>query len=263
MAAETPVPDAKLAVLQEISAELKKQSELKKEILAEVKPRSWLTTVLDVTKHPILLLALGSVLGTVLTSRYQAREWDRQQHVLQERQKADQKVDAQNQIIEELVEAYAAARNAVRPLFYEDAATFKSKADDRLKEWDKASQKWQVSQARLEQRLADFFKDPNARSKLREVLNLRNPRGNPVFVEVNNVLGTIRQNPIILDQNVKPATTQSPDLKEFRDNIRHNILIPTDEARTKIDELKQLLQTEIHKDLENDDRPSFWSHLFG
>lgn len=243
--------DAKRVIIEEIRAELKTQSGLKKDIVNELKPTSLKTELMELSKHPVLLLLLGSVLGGWLSSCYQQREWNRQQDLLTEKQKIEKKVATRDEVTDSIVEAYSAAEAAVRPFFYENAATFAAAEKDREKEWADASKKWQHARLKLGQKLELHFTSSDIKKKFEEILDL-NKNGNSVFVEVNNALGTVKSAPKVLNESIKPVEKQSTEYTELKKRIRSNVLEMTTQAMVKTKELRDLMQKEIEKELQEE-----------
>jgi hypothetical protein len=239
---------ARHAVIEEIRTELKTQSGLKKDILNDLKPTSLKTQLLEWSKHPVLLLLLGSALGGWLSSCYQKREWNRQQGLLAEKQKIEKKISMRDEVTDSIIEAYGAAETAVRPFFYENAATFAAAEKDREKEWAEASKKWQHARLKLRQKLDLYFTDPNIKNKFMEIIDSTNQNGNSLFVEVNNALGAVKSKPAVLDESVKPLQQQSPEYIALKERIRANVLAMTTQAMVKTRELRDLMQQEIEKE---------------
>ena len=119
---------------------------------------------------------------------------------------------------------------------------------DRTKEWAEASKKWQHARLKLSQKLDLYFADPNIRTKFVEITELTNEKGNSVFVEVNNELGTLKDKPDVLNESVKKVEEQSAEYKELKARIRRNILEMLSQAMAKTRELRDLMQQEIEKE---------------
>jgi hypothetical protein len=240
--------DARKAILEEIRAELKTQSGLKKEILTELKPTDWKTQVLELTKHPVLLLILGSIFGGWLSSCYQQREWDRQQNQLSNKQEIEKKITTRDEVTDSIIEAYSAAESAVRPFFYDNAKTFTAGEADRAKEWNEASKKWRNARLKLQQKLDLYFANPEIKNKFVEIVDLKGKSENSLFVDVNNVLGIMNNHPELLDESSKSDDKQSDEYKALKKQIRDNILSRTTLAMSKTRELRVLMQDEIEND---------------
>lgn len=236
-------PSAKL--LQEILDDLKKQGTLKKEILDELKPRSRGAELWELSRHPIILLILGSLFGGWLSSCYQSREWNRQQLQLREKQIVEQKIATRDAFINAIIEAHAAAESAVRPMFYENSVTFAANEKDRVKTWDEASKNWQHARLKLTDQVERYFKNPEIKAKFLEIAALKNAKGNSLFVEVNNALSQARANPSLLNESEKSFEQQSQDYKDFKNTIRDNVFKLISEAMAKTRELRELMQAEI------------------
>ncbi|MBC8029123.1 MAG: hypothetical protein H7Z16_03350 [Pyrinomonadaceae bacterium] len=221
---------------------------MKKEILAELTPKSFKSDILEITRHPIILLIIGSIFGGWLSSCYQSREWNRQQQELTQKQKVEKKLAARDETIDAIIEAHAAAEAAVRPLIYENMVTFVTNDKDRVKERSEASKKWQKERLRLSQNLALYFTDPAIRAKFSEIIDLKNPKGNLLFVEVNNIVAAAKENPELLDESAKPFGKQSAKYRAFKEAIRDNVFALTPIAMKKTIELRELMQKEIQKD---------------
>lgn len=261
--AKGEAPDPKTRILEEIRDDVRKQSDLKDELLQELKVKSGWTTFSNFAKHPVILLALGSLLGAWLTARYQSREWDRQQSSLEQRHKIEEKIVVRDEVIAAVIQAHAAAQSAIKPIFYEDASTFLAKEPERTKEWDKESQAWSIARSRIEQKLELYFNDSRRQAKLAEILDAKNEKGNLIFVEVNNTLARVRKNPKILNQNIiQDAQKQSQEFKDLKSSIRKNILTPIEQVKIETKNLMQIMQDEIQLDLSKDQRPSFWHRFF-
>ena len=248
---QTGATDAKHRLLEEIRAELKTQSGLKKDILNELKPSDFKTRVLEWTKHPVLLILIGSAFGGWLSSCYQDREWHTQQNVISEKQRIEKKSTTRDEVTDSIIEAYSAAESAVRPIFYENATTFAAGEADRAKEWAEASKKWQHARLKLTQKLDLYFTDPEIKKKFGEIIEATNKNGNSPFVEVNNALGTVKNKPQLLNESVKPLKQQSEEYKALKTSIRENILAMITEAMNKTRELHTLMQREIEQQSNN------------
>jgi hypothetical protein len=259
--------DPKLQLLQTIREDLKRQEDLKREILAGLKAPPKRSNLFEIAKHPLLLLLVGSFIGAWITSRYQSGEWYRQQHVLEQHQQIEQKVLVRDQIVDSLIQAHSAAQSAVRPLFYENAASFKANELERIKAWDKENQAWQTAESNIQQKLALYFKDATAQSKFKEIVECRNEQNefnNTIFVEVNNVINIVRKKPTILNENDQTDfKKQSEEFRKLKTRVRENILQPIETVRFKTKELLEIMQAEIEHDVSSEQPPSFWSHFFG
>lgn len=253
---ETSATEARRVLLEEIRTELKTQSGLKKEILNELKPDDLQTRVLEWTRHPVLLLLLGSLFGGWLSSCYQEREWKRQQDVLSEKQRIEKKASTRDEVTDAIVEAYSASESAVRPVFYENATTFAAGETERAKEWAEASKKWQHARLKFLQKLDLYFTNPDIKKKFVEIIESTNKNGNSLFVEVNNVLGTVKNQPDLLNESGKPVEQQSQEYIALKNRIRENILAMTTEAMGKTRELRELMQREIEQQSSSNNRPS-------
>jgi hypothetical protein len=245
---ELSATESRRVLLEEIRAELETQSGLKKEILNELKPTRFTTQLLEFLKHPVLLLIIGSAFGGWLSSCYQKREWNRQQQELAQKQRIEKKISTRDEVTDSIIEAYSAAESAVGSIFYENAATFKTNEKDRAKEWAEASRKWRDARLKLSQKLDLYFVDPNIRTKFAEIAELTNKKGNSVFVEVNNELGTVKDHREVLNESVKDVEQQSKQYKELKTRIRKNILEMTSSAMKMTRELRDLMQQEIEKE---------------
>lgn len=240
--------DATRTLLEEIRNDLKTQNSLKRDVINELKPSSLKTELLEWTKHPVLLLIIGSVLGGWLSSCYQKREWNRQQDLISEKQRIEKKTNTRDEVTDSIIEAYGAAETAVRPLFYENATTFAASEKDREKEWSDASKKWQHARLKLIQKLDLDFTDPNIKNKFVEIINSKNKNDNLLFVEVNNVLGTVKSQPTLLNESIKPVEEQSQEYLALKERIRTNILGMTTQVMKMTKELRDLMQQEIEKE---------------
>lgn len=253
--------ERKRVLIDEIRTELKSQTGLKKEILSELKPTSFKTEFLELTKHPVLLLIIGSLFGGWLSSCYQHREWNRQQKQLSEKQRIETKIKTRDDVTDSIIEAYSAAESAVRPFFYENAATFKAAEKDREKDWAEATKKWQQAKLKLGQKLDLYFTDKKIQEKFEEIVDLSNKKGNLLFVEVNNALGTVKSKPGLLDESTKPVDKQSPKYIQLKEEIRENIMGMTSEGMKKTKELHDLMQQEIEKESNSDINQDWFWHL--
>ena len=243
-----PTADAKQALITEIRNELKNQNSLKKEVLNELKPSDFKTEFWEVTKHPVILLIIGSIFGGWLSSCYQQREWDRQQVQLSEKQRVEKKIATRDEATDSIIEAYSAAESAVRPFFYENAKTFAMNEKDRAKEWSDASKKWQHARLKLLQKLDLYFTDPEVRKKFVEIIELKNESGNSLFVEVNNAFGSVKTRLLLLNESSKAVEEQSKEYKELKDWIRNNVMAMITQGMAKTKELRDLMQKEIEKE---------------
>jgi hypothetical protein len=235
-------------LIEEIRTELENQTGLKKEILTELKPTSLKTELVELSKHPVLLLIIGSLFGGWLSSCYQHREWNRQQKQLSEKQRIEKKISTRDEVTDSIIEAYSAAESAVRPFFYENATTFAAAEKDREKEWADATKKWQHARLKLRQKIDLYFADPAIETKFVEIIESTNKKGNLLFVEVNNALGMVKSKPTVLDESNKPVGEQSAEYIALKDGIRENIMAMTTQIRGKTKELHELMQKEIEQE---------------
>jgi hypothetical protein len=257
----TESAERKRVLIDEIRTELKTQTGLKKEILSELKPTSFKTEFLELTKHPVLLLIIGSLFGGWLSSCYQHREWNRQQKQLSEKQRIETKIKTRDEVTDSIIEAYSAAESAVLPFFYENAPTFKAAEKDRENQWAEATRKWQQARLKLGQKLDLYFTDSRIQAKFGEIVNLANKKGNLLFVEVNNALGTVKSKPDLLNESTKPVDKQSAKYIELKQGIRDNIMAMTSEGMKKTKELHDLMQQEIEKEGSTDINQGWFWHL--
>jgi hypothetical protein len=246
-------------LLQEITDELKKQSDLKKDILTELKPTSSFQSFLEASKHPVILIILGSVLGAWLSSCYQKREWNRQNAVLtaqqlyarqqekeelSRKQKIAQMIAIRDEALESIIDAHSAAQSAVRPLLYEDAATYMAKEKDRAKEWEKANETWQVARFKLTQKIEMAFSE-GAQQKVKEIAEAKTPKDNFIFIDVSNLLAEARKKPVMLNETRNPFKEQSKEYRDYKEAIRANVLMPIVDVKAKTKELMIILKKEI------------------
>jgi hypothetical protein len=235
------------ALLKEILEDLKKQGDLKKEILTELKPVSRRQRFLEWSKHPVLLLVLGSVLGGWLTSCYQRREWTRQHLVLTEQQEYERKqqqeelkrkqktelmIAIRDEALESIINAHSAAQSAVRPLLYEDARTYMG------------NESWEIAKFKVTQKIEMAF-SADAQQKFKDISEAKTPKDNYIFIDVNNILAAARKTPGMLNETRKIIKQQSKQYRDYKDAIRQNVLAPVVKVKEKTKELMALLQKEI------------------
>jgi hypothetical protein len=160
-------------IKQEILNELRKER-LKKELVDEIQKRSKAGSLTSFIQHPGILLllsfALTGIVGTLLTTRWQRNEWNRQQALQtiewnrqQSRLTQIRNIDHKYEVIDEITRAVGESNAAATEILF----TFSSKAQnlqaskgrERMMLWQQAQQHWQKSVSVIHQKVTVFFRN--------------------------------------------------------------------------------------------------------
>src|SRR5687768_7871400 len=172
-------------IKQEILNELRKER-LKKELVDEIQKRSKAASLTSFIQHPGILLllsfALTGIVGTLLTTRWQRNEWNRQQALQtiewnrqQSRLTQIRNIDHKYEVIDGITKAVGESNAAANEILF----TFSSKAQklqtskvrERLMLWQQAQQHWQKSVSVINQRLTVFFRNPQLLDHLIKIVD--------------------------------------------------------------------------------------------
>lgn len=169
---------------QEVLDELKKQT-LKKELVDEIQKRSKAASLSSFGRHPATLLIIGflltGIVGTLLTTRWQRKEWDRQQTLQniewnkqQSRLVQIHNIDHKYEVISEITMAVGQSNAAASEILF----TFNPKAndllraegsDERIKLWQQAQHNWQIAVSVIRQKLSVFFRNEQLQDHLLKI----------------------------------------------------------------------------------------------
>ena len=193
---------------------------LKQEVLDEIKKRKFKQEIVDelqksdkvfrfsaFAQHPATLLITGFVLtgivGTLLTTRWQRKEWDRQQQSQslewsrqQSRLIQIHNIDHKYEVIDEITKAVGESNAAASDILF----TFNAKAmnlpelkgkEGRIKLWHQADQSWQKNISVIAQKLNVFFKDPQFQDELQKIIDKRDL----IFFNLLELIDRAAENP--------------------------------------------------------------------
>jgi hypothetical protein len=161
----------------QIIAELEKDAR-KKEVIKRLCEQQKTSVLKGILHHPVFLLVLGFGLtgyfGNILASKWQSREWDRQQSRLESARKTETRYAIINDLTKAVAESEGAKSNLVGELADDfnyghllkdrDAAQAK-----RMANWAQARQNWSLAASTLEIRAKLYFVNPEIHSKLVEM----------------------------------------------------------------------------------------------
>jgi hypothetical protein len=177
------VGDERKSLVEEIVIELRKDS-VKEDARAKLKKTDWPASVSKFFQHPAVLLVIGfaltGVIGALLTSRWQRREWNRQHNVeseewnrQQRRLVAIKEIDAKYGIVDELTRAVgsrnAAVTSVITPMTQLSGPELSAAQEGPMNEWQKAVYAWRVSSQTLRLKIAAHIKDVTAANNFKEI----------------------------------------------------------------------------------------------
>lgn len=182
------VPTDVSALKEALLAELRSQRRLKRQLLEELgRPQSRRA---DVLKHPAVLLLLGTLcsglIGAWLTTRWQSREWTRQQEQI----RLQKESEVRHALIHDLAMALAETVTACHDVLAlstwrwtpdRQAAEQKS----RLDYWMTTSRQWRISARVLEQKLRIYY-SAEALTAFEAIVDERRRIGN----DITNLIAT-------------------------------------------------------------------------
>jgi hypothetical protein len=163
--------------IDQVIAELEKDAR-KKEVIKRLCEQSKKSELSSLLHHPVVLLVLGffltGFLGNILASKWQSREWDRQQSRLELARNTETKYAIINDLTKAVAESEGVKTNLVDELidaFYHGQLIKDRDATQakRMANWAQAKQSWILAASMLEIKVKLYFTNPEIHSKLTEM----------------------------------------------------------------------------------------------
>ena len=206
-------PEIEIRTLIEEAAKELQTDQLKKELTAKIqgdKSRS----LGSIAAHPAFLVIVGfiftGVFGTIITSRWQSREWDRQQARLLQIRRIEQKEKIMESLTQTIAENCATTEDvliAFDPGWRTDEPDHEDITKERIKTWrTKGGSDWRVTRESLRSKLDFYFTDPQLMELFEKVFDKNGTRE-----EITTKMG------VLVKQYFKDPNVRSKD--EFQDGV--------------------------------------------
>jgi hypothetical protein len=251
---ETTSPDDdEIRVLIREAVNEIQRDHLKRELLKEIRKEQRKFSFGKVAGHPAFLLFVGfiltGVIGTLVTSRWQKREWDRQQARLIQIRRIEQK----EKIMEALTQAIAdsnATEEDVLIAFRPDWRTIDPRREEitkeRIEAWRaQGGRTWRITKELLWNKLNFYFKD-KASSQLLKTFDVVTDRREGIASSIGGLVAKYER-----DKNVRTDEAFQKKIKE--------IFVKLYENRDDQRRLTNLILEDIQKDTELP--PTLWEYL--
>jgi len=193
--------------------------------------------------HPASLVLIGfiftGIFGTVITARWQSREWDREQARLLQIKRIEQK----EKIMEDLTRTVADSNsteqdvlNAFRPDWRKFDPGRDQIARDRLELWRKqGGREWRIETTLLRNELDFYFTDPASKSKVRQAFDDILKRREKIAERMSYLVVDYTKG-----KDVRKDDASQEEIDAIEDEIKEN------------DKSLEILDTLILQDIQND-----------
>lgn len=181
MSQPTPLgsPESEIRTLIEEAAKELQTDQLKKELAAKIQGDKPSLSFGSIAAHPATLVIVGfiftGIFGTVITARWQSREWDRQQARLLQIRRIEQKEKIMEELTRKVADSDATEQdvlNAFRPWWRIGDQGRDQIARDRVEVWRKqGGREWRIETTLLKNELDFFFTQPEIKSKIRQTFD--------------------------------------------------------------------------------------------
>jgi len=170
--------DIEKMIKREVLEQLKLES-INEEVAKEPQGANAGFSFSQFAQHPAFLVIVGFVLtgivGNLLLSYWQQREWERQQIRLVQIRGIEQKYAVIDEIAKAIGEHNSAAQNVVVVVLrdLDDNTRLNSELPELSKGWDTARRDWRGSSSILKQKLIVYFKNKEARELFESIRDLK------------------------------------------------------------------------------------------
>jgi hypothetical protein len=218
-------------------------SENRRAVGAEKSTSKLKTSVANFFAHPASLVLIGfictGIFGTVITARWQSREWDRQQARLLQIKRIEQK----EKIMEDLTRTVADSNsteqdvlNALRPYWRIGDPGRDQIAKDRLEVWRKqGGREWRIETTLLRNELDFYFTDPASKSKVRQAFDDILKRREKIAERMSYLVVDYTKG-----KDVRTDDASQDEINDIESEIKEN------------DKSLEILDTLILQDIQND-----------
>jgi hypothetical protein len=174
MSQQTPVPESEIEILIEQAAKELQIDQLKKELIANIRKDKSQKSFSAMAAHPATLVIIGflftGIFGTLITSRWQSWEWDRQQARLLQIRRIEQKEKIMESLTR-IVDENCATTEDVLIAFDNSWRVGESDREEitkeRIKTWrTKGGPEWRVTRELLKANLSFYFTEKEVQDKL-------------------------------------------------------------------------------------------------
>lgn len=230
---------------KEVLEQLKVES-LKKEIVNEVQRKNARFSFAKFAQHPAFLAFMGFVLtgiiGNQLASRWQRREWDRQQARLVEIRSVEQKYRVIDEISKAIGEHNSAAQYVMVTVSRDlkNDARLNKELPELSKNWDMARRDWRTSASILKQKIVVYFKNQEARKAFERIIDTR--------LKINAALSSWLE-----ELNSRQSNYQLNHRDNLTDKAEEHIRILSqsiDETSSEFEQMADLMVKEIQATVE-------------
>ena len=167
------------SIKDELLDELRKQDNLKKELLKELQPTDWASSFSRFIQHPALLLIIGFLLTSGLGAGV-TYFWQKRERIEGQRQAAHKlEMEKKHAIAGDILKSVAETTTAVEDLIklYLDGEPDKvvrgQMETERLQYWQSTSRDWRVISKVLQQETKDHFEDQAAQNLFKDIISKR------------------------------------------------------------------------------------------
>lgn len=240
---QQPNNDEIKALIREALNELQRD-QLKQELLKELRAKEGKFSFGKLAGHPAALVFVGFILtgvfGTIITSGWQRKEWDRQQRRLYEIREVEQKEKIADGLIQAISDSNETEENVLIAFSPEwrlgDPAREKI-TRERLEAWrEQGGRNWRVTTESLWNKIGFYFPDP-ARTTLRDIFKGILDRRDDIASEMTELENEYNQdkNARAEDEFKKTKEKISGEINKNRDELRKMIPIILEEIRKDVE----------------------------
>jgi hypothetical protein len=237
--------DLKILVTEAVN-ELQRD-QLKQELLKKIRDAERKTSIGKLAAHPAVLVFIGFILtgffGTLITSRWQRAEWDRQQQRLIQIRSIEQK----EKVMEELTQALADSNETEENVLISFSPEWRAGdprreaiTRERLEAWRaQGGRSWRVATELIRGKLAVYFKvreDKNDKDELLKIFNGVLDRRDDIAYEITQLES---------EYNKNPAVRSDLSFIEHRKQIAADVEKNRNDLRRMIDVILEDIQRDI------------------
>lgn len=228
------------SIKDELLDELRKQDNLRKELLKDLQPTDWASSFSRFIQHPALLLIIGFLLTSGLGAGV-TYFWQKRERIEGQRQAAHKlEMEKKHAIAENILKSVAETNTAVEDLvnLYFNSEPDKVVRDqmetERLQYWQSTSRDWRVTSKILQQQIKDHFENQAAQNLFKDIITKRFDIG---------------QNLAAHRFKIKKWDWEIPDAEKepFKNDLRNTLKLKEDMLEDMRSLIKTLIQ-EITKD---------------
>jgi cell division FtsZ-interacting protein ZapD len=231
------------ALVREALNELQRDH-LKQELLKELRSKESKFSFGKLAGHPAALVFVGFILtgvfGTIITSSWQRKEWDRQQRRLYEIREVEQKEKIADGLIQAVSDSNETEENVLIAFSPEWRAGDPSRekiTKERLEAWrEQGGRNWRVTTESLWNKIGFYFADP-AKTTLRDIFTGILDRRDDIASDIAELESEYDQdkNARADDEFKKTKQKISAEINKNRDDLRKMIPIILEEIRKDVE----------------------------